>query len=177
MEVDPDTALLVLGDFNGRLSKIEPAVKTDANERMIEAWVEKYNMHHLNTMDTCIGKYTFESLNGKSAIDHMLTNGFLSEKHLGMLIDEEKAMLNVSDHNLVRAWFHIGNNNFNRSPKKPVREITWISRQQDRIDLCVEDFRGKIGRKTSFKGCMSKIKSSVEFAMRRKMKKRPGGKK
>ena len=36
MEVDPDTALVVLGDFNGRLSKLEPTIKTDANGRMIE---------------------------------------------------------------------------------------------------------------------------------------------
>ena len=99
MEVDPDTALLVLGDFNGRLAKLEPTVKTDANGRMMESWVERYNMHHLNTLDTCIGKYTFDSPNGRSAIDHMLTNGTLFEKHLGMLIDEDKTMLNVSDHN------------------------------------------------------------------------------
>ena len=77
MEVDPDTSLLVLGDFNGRLNKLEKGIRTDANGRMLESWVEKYSMHHLNTMDTCEGTYTFNSLNGRSAIDHMLTNGTL----------------------------------------------------------------------------------------------------
>ena len=118
MEVDPDTSLLVLGDFNGRLAKLEPAIRTDANGRMLESWVEKYNMHHLNTLDTCSGTYTFNSPNGKSAIDHMLTNRTLYEKHIGMVVDEDKVMLDISDHNLVRAWFHIGNNNYTKLPKK-----------------------------------------------------------
>ena len=144
---------------------------------MIEAWVDKFNMCHLNALDTCVGKYTFESLNGKSAIDHILTNGLLLDKHLGMWIDEEKALLNVSDHNLVRAWFRIGNDNFRKPTKKSVREITWISREQDRLDLCVGNFKEKIGKKISFRGCMSKIRSSVEYAMRRRAKRRPGGKK
>ena len=122
-------------------------------------------------MDTCIGKYTFESLNGKSAIDHILTNGTLFNKHLGMFVDEDKVMLNVSDHNLIRAWFQIGNSNYKKPPKKKtLKEITWISREQDRVNLCVEDFKTKIGRKISFRGCMNKIKTSVEYAMRRRSK-------
>ena len=177
MEVDPDTSLLVLGDFNGRLAKLEKGKITDSNGQMLETWVEKYSMHHLNTLDTCDGTYTFSSLNGRSAIDHMLTNGTLYEKHISMVIDEDKAMLNISDHNLVRAWFQIGNENYNIPKKKPVKTVTWISREQDRIDLCVSDFKTKIGKKMSFKGCMGKIKTSVEHAMRRKMKRKPGGKK
>ena len=58
-----------------------------------------------------------------------------------------------------------------------MREITWISREQDRIDLCVNDFKNKVGKKISFKGCMSKIKTSVEYAMKRRKRIKPGGKK
>ena len=176
MEVDPSTALLVLGDFNGRLSRLEPAIRTDANGSMIETWVDKFDLFHLNTMDTCIGRYTFDSLNGKSAIDHILTNGLLYEKHIGMWVDEDKTMLNISDHNLVRAWFQVDGENFPKPRKRTVKEITWISREQGRIDLCVENFKTKIGKKHSFKKCMNKIKSSVEYAMRRRLRKKPGGK-
>merc|ERR1712121_211859 len=59
-------------------------------------------------MGDCIGTYTFESKNGKSAIDHILTNDKLYESYRGMHIDEDRAILNISDHNLVRAWFRIG---------------------------------------------------------------------
>ena len=177
MEVDPSTALMVLGDFNGRLSKLEPSIRSDANGKMIEAWVDKLDLFHLNTMDTCVGRYTFDSLNGRSAIDHILTNGLLYQKHIGMWVDEEKTMLNISDHNLVRAWFQIGSEHLPKLKKKPVKEITWISREPERIELCVKNFKTKIGKKHSFKKCMNKIKSSIECTMRRKLKKRPGGKK
>merc|ERR1712082_306472 len=177
LEVDLDTALLVLGDFNGRLSRLEQSIRSDANGNMIDSWVEKFNLIHLNTMDTCIGKYTFDSPNGKSAIDHMLTNMTLFEKHTGMWVDKDKTMLNISDHNLVRAWFSMGSDNTPKPQKKPVKEITWISREQDRINLCVEDFKTRIGKKSSFRNCMSQIKSSVEHTMRRRLRKKPGRKK
>ena len=60
-------------------------------------------------------------------------------------------MLNISDHNLVRAWFQIGGENYPKIKKKKAKEIIWTSRDQDRIDLCVEDFKSKIGKKTPLK--------------------------
>ena len=51
--------------FNGRLTKLEPSIRSDANGRMIENWVDNYNLFHLNSMDLCIGRYTFDSPNGK----------------------------------------------------------------------------------------------------------------
>ena len=74
MGVDPCTALLVLGDINGRLVELEPTIRSDANGEMIKSWTDKGDLYHLNAMDTCIGRYTFESQNGRSAIDHMLAN-------------------------------------------------------------------------------------------------------
>ena len=112
LEVDPDTYLMVLGDLNGRLVELEPNIKSDANGEMIRSWVEKKNLIHLNAMDTCKGKYTFKTVNGKSAIDHVLVNENMRQKHLNMWVDEDKTMLDISDHNLVRVWFKMGNNNY-----------------------------------------------------------------
>ena len=86
----------------------EPDIETDVNGKMIEDWIPKYSLNHLNLSEDCIGTYTFDSLNGRSAIDHILTNDKLFEGFKGMHIDEERAILNISDHNLVRAWFKIG---------------------------------------------------------------------
>ena len=108
IEVEPDISLICLGDFNGRIKTLEPNIETDENGNMLEEWVSKFNLNHLNLTEDCIGTYTFESKNGKSAIDHILTNEKLYEGYKGMHIDEEKALLNISDHNLVRAWFKIG---------------------------------------------------------------------
>ena len=51
MGVDPNTALLVLGDFNGRLVELEPTIRSDANGQMINSWTDKGNLYHLNAMD------------------------------------------------------------------------------------------------------------------------------
>ena len=69
LEVDPDTSLMVLGDMNGRLVELEPNIKSDVNGEMVKSWVENKNLIHLNAMDTCIGRYTFRTINGRSAIN------------------------------------------------------------------------------------------------------------
>merc|ERR1711874_718770 len=178
LEVEADTSPIVLGDFNGRLTKLEPTIATDANGKMLEKWTEKLDVYHLNTFDSCNGTYTFQSLNGKSAIDHVLTNKTLLNKHISMHIDEEKTMLNISDHNLVRVWFQLGNNNIRPNwKKKTLKEITWISRDEDRLTQCATSFKSKIGKKISFKKCIEKIKTSVNSTMKKRKKIRPGGKK
>merc|ERR1712082_33627 len=96
------------------------------------------------------------------------------EKHISMWVDEDKTMLNISDHNLVRAWFNIGGDNTPKQHKKLVKEITWISREPGRIKLCAENFKTKIGKRCSFKKCIGKVRSSMEYAMRRKLKKKKG---
>ena len=48
MEVEPEVALINLGDMNGRLSKLEPNIVTDANGKMIEEWTTKLDLYHLN---------------------------------------------------------------------------------------------------------------------------------
>merc|ERR1712082_264417 len=81
MEVDPSINLIVLGDFNGRLTSLEPTIKSDPNGLLFEKWEKNMTYFHLNSLETCTGKYTFESLNGKSAIDHILPNGKLYDRH------------------------------------------------------------------------------------------------
>ena len=102
-EVDPDVALICLGDMNGRLKTIEPLIETDSNGQMIIDWTKKTNLHHLNLSDKCNGRYTFHSKNGKSAIDHILVNDIMMQYFRGMNIDENKELLDISDHCLVRS--------------------------------------------------------------------------
>merc|ERR1711874_775665 len=130
-----------------------------------------------NTFENCTGTYTFQSLNGQSAIDHILTNKILLDNFISMHIDEDKTMLNISDHNLVRAWFKIGPNNNKPSWKKPTKKhITWISRDEDRLNLCANSFKEKIGKKHSFWKCMSKLKTSIDETMKRRKMINLGGK-
>ena len=73
LEVEPNTSLICLGDFNGRIKTLEPNIETDENGSMLEKWVPKFNLNHLNLTEDCIGSITFESKNRKSAIDYILT--------------------------------------------------------------------------------------------------------
>ena len=131
LEVEPDTSLICLGDFNGRIKTLEPNIETDENGNMLEQWVPKFNLNHLNLTEDCIGTYTFESKNGKSAIDHILTNDKLYEGYKGMHIDEERAILNISDHNLVRAWFKTGPSSKPRWMKAKPKMITVIKKMKN----------------------------------------------
>ena len=92
MEVEPEVALVCLGDMNGRLTRLEPNIVTDVNGRMLEDWVTRLDMHHLNLTDQCTGTYTFRSKNGRSAIDHILVNDWLFGKYIGMHIDEDSTI-------------------------------------------------------------------------------------
>ena len=175
--MDPGTKLICLGDFNGRLTKIEPNIATDANGKMLEDWVIKYDLNHLNTTDKCSGKYTFHSLNGRSAIDHVLINNNLLDNFVGMHIDEDRTMLSISDHSLVRVWFRLGTDKESTDwNKKKYKTITWISREEDRMKIFETAFLPKIGKKISFKKCMDKLKSTLNSTMRRKKRIKLGNK-
>ena len=115
---------------------------------MIEDWTTNFDLHHLNLIDQCKGTYTFNSNKGKSAIDHALVNGTLLESYIGMYIDEEKIMLNISDHCLVRIWFKLGTNNERINWKKTnTKVIKWIGKDEKSLKKFETAFIPLIGKK------------------------------
>ena len=98
--------VICLGDFNARMTILEPNIRySDTNGQMIEKWTLTNGMHHPNQQPTCNGTYTFgKSEKARSTIDHVLVNDVIIEKFKGMDIDEEKIQLNISDHNLIQHW-------------------------------------------------------------------------
>ena len=168
MEVEPDMALMCLGDMNGRLTKLEPNIITDFNGKMLEEWTTNFNLHHLNLMENCIGTYTFNSNKGKSAIDHILVNDMMFENYKGMHVDEEKIILNISDHCLVRAWFKLGTITKTDWKKPIVKEIQWIKKDEESYKKFEASFIPKIGKSTSFNGFMKKIKTRLDITLRKR---------
>ena len=109
MEVEPDKYVVCLGDLNGRLKVLEPHIETDINGKIIEDWTERLRMHHLNQSTKFTWTYTYGEEGGRrSEVDHIIVNGRLMKKIKGMFIDEDKIDLDISDHNLIRAWFNMG---------------------------------------------------------------------
>merc|ERR1711874_790253 len=106
--------------------------------------------------------------NGKSAIDHVLINNTLLENYLSMHVDEDRTMLSISDHSLVRVWFRLGASSDKPDWKsKKSKIITWISRKEDRMEIFESIFLTKIGKKISFRKCMDKMKTTLNSTMRR----------
>ena len=160
MEVEPEVHLICLGDINGRLKRLEPHIETDSNGKMIEEWSVKFNLHHLNLSEKCVGKYSFHNNSGRSAIDHILVNDRLVEDFRGIHVDEEKELLNISDHCLVRAWFKVGPQPRINWKKTKFKEIEWIKKDVESMKEFEKDLLPKLGKKTSFDGLMRKIKTS-----------------
>ena len=105
MEVEPGVKLVCMGDFNGRMKILEPRIESDQNGKMIEEQINQ-GWHHLNQLETCTGAYTYGRPGSpKSAIDHILVNSEMEEKFKDMNIDENAEEINMSTHNLLRAWF------------------------------------------------------------------------
>ena len=100
----------------------------------------------------------------------------MASRHISMWIDEDKTMLNISDHNLVRIWFKLGNDNHNIKKKIPRKRVTWISRNPVNILKCVSNLKARIGKKHNFKSCMEKLKTAVNHTMKKTKVQRLGGK-
>merc|ERR1711888_197601 len=93
-----------------------------------------------------------------------------------MWIDEDKTMLDISDHNLVRVRFKLGNDNYIVKKRRPKKRLTWISRNPVNILNCVSNFKARVGKKFKFKDCMEKLKVAVSHTMKKTKIQKPGRK-
>ena len=133
MNVELETMVVCLGDFNARMTILEPKIRySDTNGLMLEKWTLTKGMHHLNQQPTCNGIYTFgKSEKARSAIDHVLVNDEMMGKFKGMDIDEERMQLDISDHNLIRVWFSIGKERSERWKKKEYETKTYYKKDEE----------------------------------------------
>ena len=83
-----------------------------------------------------------------------------------MHINEDKALLRMSDHNLVRAWFKVGPTSKPRWKKQKQKEITVVKKDEESLEQCRETLRKHIGKNTSFNKFMKKLKISVNPTLR-----------
>ena len=127
-------------------SFFKPYFDWPINGAMIEKWIIDHDLNHLNQSEDCRGVYTFNTKKGKSAIDHMIVNDKLYSGFKGMRIDEEKALTNLSDHCLVRAWFKIGQIQ-NIKCRKPIyKNISCIKRDEESYEEFRIAFKKLIGK-------------------------------
>ena len=115
-----DKGLMILGDFNGHLELLEKERRTDENGRTVLSWLGNYNLTLLNADEKCDGTYTRTRGNQKSAIDWVLMNKEMYGWCERMEIDENKEILECSDHNLISITLNI-----RKCDKNKFRKATW----------------------------------------------------
>ena len=92
--------LIVMGDFNGHIKSIDGR-DTDKNGKMILEWMENYELILLNMDEKCEGVFTRIRGEQKTTIDYVMVNRKIYENYESMHIDEDKMIIDGSDHNLI----------------------------------------------------------------------------
>ena len=105
---DAEEALIILGDFNGHTGFLGHQ-KLDNNGQFIIELMDKHSLILLNNDPNCKGLYTWSRKDQKSVIDYILVNKTMYDRFLDMNIDENKEILDISDHHLMTAKFRITN--------------------------------------------------------------------
>ena len=105
IEKNDKDGLLVLGDFNGHIKELDGR-KTDRNGRMVLDWTNRFDLTLMNGDSKCEGIYTRSRLGIDTAIDMVLMNRRLYETCRGVKIDEDRDVMQISDHNLVSVEFN-----------------------------------------------------------------------
>ena len=81
----------------------------------------------------------------------------MKEKFKGMNIDENAEEINISNHNLPRAWFKIGRGETTKWEKKKYEIRTWYKKDEESLKKMEEDLLTRLNGPTSFNNMMYKI--------------------
>ena len=167
MENNKMEGLMIMGDFNGHLKMID-GKDDDENGKMILEWIEKYKLIMLNLEDRCEGIYTRVRGEQKTTIDYVLVNDRVYEDFRHMHIDEEKEIIDGSDHTLITVDLEVqksmGKN------KTRWKEVIYYSDKEEVIRECVQEL-GEVWEgdgSVNLQGRIDKILEIAELRMKRK---------
>ena len=168
--------LMVMGDFNGHIKEIDGR-NEDENGKMIINWIEKYKLKLLNLDEKCEGKYTRVRGEQKTTIDYILVNENIYERFEGMHIDEEKEIIEGSDHTLISVKLKIEKNK--NIEKAEWKEITYYVNTEREIESCIKELENKWkeGDRNNLQKRIDEIAEQTDSKLKRKKKIKIGGEK
>ena len=108
---------------------------------MVLDWLLEYDLILLNGDSKCVGQYTWGRQEQRSAIDFVLVNKELHRHFSEMRIDEEKQVIDLSDHNLVTVAFK-ATKKVSSFGKGKWEEIVYYSKKKQDLEKyikCVEE--------------------------------------
>ena len=97
-------SIVLAGDFNGHVGFMGSQSLNENGERILRL-IEECDMRMLNMEENCFGKNTWERGDQSSIIDFILCNDIMYGRFCTMDVDEEREILDCSDHCLLSAEF------------------------------------------------------------------------
>ena len=122
IENNEQEGLIILGDFNGHLRMID-GKRDDENGKMILDWGEQYGLITLNLEEKCEGTYTRIAKEQKTTIDYILVNRKIYDIVEEIEIDEDRNILEGSDHVAMRTAIRVKEIQGFRKPKWKKKNI------------------------------------------------------
>ena len=174
IENNKKEGIIVAGDFNGHMKEIDGR-DTDKNGKMITDWMEEYSLITLNLEERCEGTYTRIQGETKTTIDYVMVNRKIYENFEKMHIDEEKEIIEGSDHNLITV-------NLRFKDKNIFKKTKWLTNEYYTTkELEVNRFVEKLGKRWKDKeekdldGALKAMMEEADKELKRTSKRRVGG--
>ena len=128
--IDATDRYIILGDFNGHVGFLGTQPINKNGELLMEL-AEDNNLTILNGHVDCNGITTWEQNEKKSTIDYILVDQQMPKMFHSMNVDEEKEVFDLSDHNLLAAYFNMKTPLGREFTKNKFREITYLKKNED----------------------------------------------
>ena len=170
IERENHASLMVLGDFNGHVGFIGEQ-SLNYNGQFILDLMQNYDLLMLNADPNCTGQPTWSRNTQRSTIDYILLNEMMYRSYANVDIDENKEVIDFSDHHLLHATFQV--NTYIREERNESVELSYLKMTEE----TKEAYRLELQRRISVTENMSlqeledEMKAAAEVTMRRKLKK------
>ena len=173
IENNEQEGLIIAGDFNGHLRMIDGR-KDDENGKMIIGWGEEYGLITLNLEEKCEGTYTRIAKEQKTTIDYILVNSKIYDIVEEIEIDEDRNILEGSDHVAMRTAIRVKETQGFRKPKWRKKE--YISNKDEDIEELVQYIEGKWSenRPQNPQEMLDDLESGVKEKLTKTIKRREG---
>ena len=135
-----------MGDFNGHIGFIglQPV---NSNGNRVLNWMITFNLILLNGDINCTGEITWSSRGLASAIDFNFVNNVMYEKFINKVIDEDEEKFDLSDHNLLSAYFNISmKTSFYSNKKKEVSYFKFTEENENKFLVELENRVRSMGK-------------------------------
>ena len=130
-------AAILMGDFNGHLSILGPQ-RQDENGTMVMELINNFQLNLLNIDQACQGMYTWTRQEQKSIIDFVLTNRKCYDLFKKLHIDEDRELLDISDHNVLTVTLRIQKESLNFTRGKDIQKLYYRTDEESLEHFTVE---------------------------------------